>query len=197
MGNTEVAPRQRRKPPNLWMWAGVGILLLAFLGLLGYGIVTREPSTGSSGAPRPGKAAPDFELATLPSQKKGGKRKRASLRGRVVLLDFFASWCEPCRQSLPFYAELQRRYDSRLTVVAVSLDEREEDLRRFVDEMRLDVRILHDPSGRSAERLNVRAMPTLFLIDRHGLVRARHESFRPADREAIERKVRELCRDGP
>ena len=119
------------------------------------------------------------------------------LRGRVVLLDFFASWCEPCRQSLPFYAELQRRYDSCLTVVAVSLDEREEDLRRFVDEMRLDVRVLHDPSGRSAERLNVRAMPTLFLIDRHGLVRARHESFRPADRETIERKVRELCRNGP
>lgn len=117
------------------------------------------------------------------------------LRGQVVLLDIFASWCEPCRESLPFYAELERRHRvDGVAVVAVSVDDNEPALRRFMAETGVSLRVLRDPAGGVADALGVRAMPTLFIVDRDGMLRHRHESFRSSDRPRIERRVAEVLR---
>ena len=122
----------------------------------------------------------------------GHDLRLADLRGRVVLIDFFASWCEPCRDSLPYAAELERRYGDALAIVAVSLDTSRAALGRFLADLEAPQRIVHDPSARSAEIFDVQAMPTLLVLDRGGNVRHRHESFRPADRAPIERTIRAL-----
>jgi thiol-disulfide isomerase/thioredoxin len=100
----------------------------------------------------------------------------AALKGKVVLLDFWASWCGPCRQSLPFADRLQAQYRAQgLRVVGVSLDEDPSAVQDFLDRVQLRFTIVPDITGRSAEAFGVVAMPTAFLIDREGRIVARFE----------------------
>jgi thiol-disulfide isomerase/thioredoxin len=113
------------------------------------------------------------------------------LRGKVVLLDFWATWCVPCRESLPFYAELQRELGPRgLQVVAVSVDSGTDEVRRYFGSAGPPFLVLRDPDGATlAERLSVRVMPTSFLIDRSGATRYRQEGFSPADRDPLRSRI--------
>jgi thiol-disulfide isomerase/thioredoxin len=118
----------------------------------------------------------------------GKELRLADLRGRVVLLDFWATWCEPCKLSLPFYARLQRELRG-LEVVAASTDEADEDVRKFLAQAPLPFTIARDPDGRVAEELGVQLMPTTFLLDRAGKVRFRHVGFSPDSEGALRREV--------
>ncbi len=141
----------------------------------------------AANAPRPDPAAGGDAPVEIVARDLDQREVRLSqLRGRVVLLDIFASWCEPCRDSLPFYAELSGKNASRdLSVVLVSVDEDESALRRFLSAMRITATVWHDPSGRAAEVLGLRVMPTMVVFDREGRVCFRHESFKPSDRPKI------------
>jgi len=114
------------------------------------------------------------------------------LRGRVVLVDLVASWCIVCRQALPFYAELQRKYGDAVAVVAVSVERDADDARTWAHTLPPEIRMAYDADGKAAAALGMRAMPTLLIVDRDGRIRRRHESFTPDDRPAIESLVREL-----
>ncbi len=120
----------------------------------------------------------------------GGRVDLGQLRGRVVIVDFWASWCEPCRRSFPVLDSLSRRMESRgLTVVAVSVDDEASNVRRFVAELRPSFAIVHDQDHQIAERWAPDAMPTTFVIDRRGFVRAVFAGFRDGDAAALERAV--------
>lgn len=103
----------------------------------------------------------------------------ASDRGSVLLLDVWATWCEPCRDALPLYEQLAREYGKRgLKVYALNVDEDPRAIPEFLKEMKVELPILVDENAKVAEKaLKVKAMPTTFLVDRQGRVRFVHEGF--------------------
>ena len=116
-----------------------------------------------------------------------------SLRGKVVYLDFWASWCVPCRQSFPWMDGMQQALGrDGLVVVAVNVDRERADADRFLHELSPTFRIVYDPEGKLAEKYHVRGMPTSFLIDREGRVQLQHAGFRARDREDLAGRLRAL-----
>jgi cytochrome c biogenesis protein CcmG, thiol:disulfide interchange protein DsbE len=116
-----------------------------------------------------------------------------SFRGRVLYLDFWASWCAPCRQSFPWMQAMKEAYGHEgLTVVAVNLDRNLEDAKAFLAQFHPTFDVRFDPQGKVAERFKVHGMPTSVIVDRHGVVRFTHIGFRPADQAAYEDQLREI-----
>jgi thiol-disulfide isomerase/thioredoxin len=102
-----------------------------------------------------------------------------NLKGRVVLVDFFASWCGPCRESFPVLQELHRKYaDQGLVIVAVNLDRKKEDMDRFLKQHAVSFPVVRDTEHRLVKEVQVPTMPSSFLIDREGKVRSVHRGFR-------------------
>jgi cytochrome c biogenesis protein CcmG/thiol:disulfide interchange protein DsbE len=116
-----------------------------------------------------------------------------SLRGRVVYLDFWASWCVPCRQSFPWMQAMKDAHEREgLTVVAVNLDRSHEDAERFLAKFKPDFDVRFDPQGSVAERFNIHGLPTSVIIDRHGVQRFMHTGFRAVDQAAFENQLRQV-----
>jgi thiol-disulfide isomerase/thioredoxin len=116
-----------------------------------------------------------------------------AFQGRVVYLDFWASWCAPCRQSFPWMQEMKDAYEARgLTVVAVDLDTDRSEADRFLAKYHPNFDVRFDPQGTIATHFKVQGMPTCELIDRHGVVRFTHIGFLPVDRTAYENQLRVL-----
>jgi cytochrome c biogenesis protein CcmG, thiol:disulfide interchange protein DsbE len=116
-----------------------------------------------------------------------------SLRGRVIYLDFWASWCEPCRHSFPWMQRMQQSYEARgLTIIAVNLDRDRADAESFLKRFKPNFQIRFDPAGQWAERFQVRGMPTSILIDRHGVARFTHIGFRVDDGPEYARQIEDL-----
>lgn len=115
----------------------------------------------------------------------------AAFRGQVVYLDFWASWCAPCRQSFPWMNRLQGELGhDGLVVIAVNVDHERADAERFLREHAAQFRIVYDPDGLFPAHFGVRGMPTSFLIDRNGRVQSRHEGFLLRDRDALAQQIR-------
>lgn len=123
----------------------------------------------------------------------------ARLDGKVVYVDFWASWCVPCRASVPWLKSMSAAHrDDGLEIVTITVDRKQEAARRFVEEMELDLPVITDPQGELAERFALEAMPTAFVFDRMGTLRHRHEGFRQKDTDALETLILELiAEDGP
>src|SRR3954452_4157172 len=118
------------------------------------------------------------------------------LKGKVVLLDFWASWCDPCRRSFPWMSEMQRRYaGSDLLVVAVNLDQDRKAADQFLAAVPAGFRVEFDPAGTLATQFGVTAMPMSFLIDRKGSVRERHTGFREAVKAQREQSILKLLKE--
>jgi thiol-disulfide isomerase/thioredoxin len=120
-----------------------------------------------------------------------------SLKGDVVILDFWASWCVPCRTSFPFLDSLQAKYASRgLRVVGLTLEEDDDAVHAFLDGVPVAFTIARDRSGRAGDAFGVVAMPTTFLLDRGGRVVARFEGGDKSVHERLEAAVLSLLSGG-
>jgi thiol-disulfide isomerase/thioredoxin len=116
-----------------------------------------------------------------------------AFKGQVVYLDFWASWCAPCRESFPWMNHLEGELGhDGLVVIAVNVDRERAEADRFLREHPAQFRIIHDPDGLLPEKFGVRGMPTSFLIDRNGHVQARHEGFLMRDRDALRQQIHAL-----
>jgi len=116
-----------------------------------------------------------------------------AFRGRVVYLDFWASWCAPCRQSFPWMQAMHDAYAQQgLTIIAVNLDINRADAERFLRQYKPQFDVRYDSRGASAERYKISGMPTSIIIDRHGVTRFTHVGFRPVDRAEYEHELRGL-----
>lgn len=112
------------------------------------------------------------------------------LEGNVIWVDFWASWCAPCRRSFPWLNEMQGRYGAEgLQVIGVNVDKQRELADEFLTKTPAAFTISYDPEGRLAETFGVQAMPSSFLIDRSGNILARHYGFRLAESDEYERSI--------
>jgi len=121
----------------------------------------------------------------------------SAYKGRVLLLDFWASWCAPCRKSFPFLDALQTRHAAEgLAIVGLTLEEDDDSIDAFLDSVPAHFTIARDPSGLAGEAFGVVAMPTTFLIDRDGRVAARFEGGDESVHAKIEAAVATLLSGG-
>ncbi len=149
------------------------------------------PSLALAERPAMGQMAPQFDLPNMP--RNSGNTSLASMRGQVVYVDFWASWCGPCRVSFPILNDIRNQlHDQGFEVVAVNVDEFEEDALAFLDEMPVDYVVVRDPVGTSPASFGVLGMPTGFLIDRQGRIRQIHEGFRKSDAHHIQESIEKL-----
>ena len=137
-------------------------------------------------APR---TAPAF---TLPATQ--GTVSLDSLRGRVVLVDFWASWCGPCRESFPWMAALSKREAAKgLAVIAIDVDKDRGAAQAFIDRFAPPFTVAFDPDGRTAEAFQVKGMPSTYLIDGQGRIIYSHVGFDAGRAKALEAAVDKAC----
>lgn len=121
-----------------------------------------------------------------------------SYRGKVIYLDFWATWCPPCRKSMPFMMSMRKELgDEGLEVVAISVDEEKEAVNRFLARYPVNFAIAHDPDGDCPQKFEVMAMPSSYLIDRQGRIRYVHLGFRDGDKNEMREKVLDLLEEKP
>ena len=126
-----------------------------------------------------GDANPGLEVGQKAPEITGTSTDGAPIRlsqfqGKVVLLDFWATWCGPCRELIPHAKDLHRRYDGRpFAILGISLDRSSQDVATFTDREKLPWPNIFDGSGNISEQWNVQALPTLVLVDHQGLIAGR------------------------
>ncbi len=117
----------------------------------------------------------------------------SAYRGKVVYMDFWASWCGPCKQSFPWLDKLVREYGSQnFVVIGVNVDKDRDRAERFLDETPADFSIVYDPKGELATIYKVAGMPSGVLIDRAGHVRFQHAGFSARQKEQYEAQLETL-----
>jgi len=132
--------------------------------------------------------APTFTLPGNPDDV-----NLSELKGKVVYLDFWASWCDPCRKSFPWMNEMVSRYNSNeFTVIAVNLDTSRKEADLFLKKVPANFTIAYDPKGKVAEQYQLKAMPSSYLIDKKGNLALVHKGYREGDVLKIENKIKTL-----
>lgn len=132
--------------------------------------------------------APSFKLPTA-----NGQVDLESLKGQVVYLDFWASWCKPCKSSFPWLHEMKARYkDKGFEVLAVNLDKERALADEFLKKMDVNFVIAFDESGDTATKYELRGMPSSYMIGRDGKLYASHIGFRDKDKAKMEEVIRHL-----
>lgn len=114
-------------------------------------------------------------------------------RGRVVIVDFWASWCKPCRQSIPWLNTMRERYGATgLTIIGVNVDAERRDADRFLRDVPIDFEVVFDPNGELARQFKVKGMPSSFVFDRAGNMVETHVGFRDANKDEHEAALKKL-----
>ena len=125
-------------------------------------------------------------------------KKLDELKGKVIYIDFWASWCPPCVKSFPFMNQLNNELkDQGLHVIGVNLDEKVSDAEKFLERYPVQFSVLADPSKQCAKELQVMAMPTSVIIDKNGKIRHIHKGFRMDESEKLRSLVTELLQEAP
>ena len=135
--------------------------------------------------------APAFSVTTLD----GDDLSSESLRGKVVLVDFWATWCDPCTKSFPFYSNLAAEYSGELVVIAVSLDSDKEKVREFLKGRDVGFEVVWQKKHAAARVFGPQTFPTSYLIDRKGVVRHVHPGFDEETQKETEAQIEALVEE--
>jgi len=143
-----------------------------FLGVGAVGLLaTVVPASLTAALPKPGETFPDLAKAGL-------EGTLPDLAGKVLLVDFWASWCGPCRKALPVLADLHKEFGPKGVVfIAISLDESKKDMDAYLKKNPIPFTVLRDSKGALAEKLSVDSIPTSFVVGSDGKIHAVHEGF--------------------
>ncbi len=139
-----------------------------------------------------GQAAPDFVL-----KSSGGENLRLSeYRGDVVMINFWATWCGPCRQEMPLLDDLYNRYERvGFILLGVNIDDDSRRAMKMIDELGVSFPVLFDESKEVSKLYAVSAMPVTILVDREGTVRHVHHGYKPGYEEKYLNEIRALLRE--
>ncbi len=142
---------------------------------------------GSSSGP-----APDFSLQSLD----GSTVRLSDLKGQVVLINFWATWCAPCREEMPLLDAIYQKYN-RLGVelLGINVEDDASGAQEYLNETPVTFPILFDPDGRVSKQYQVKAMPSTILVDRHGNVRHIHYGYKPGYENDYQDQIRALVRE--
>jgi thiol-disulfide isomerase/thioredoxin len=170
------------------MAAGVAFVLLS----LGCGSMNSGAnSAGDEQHPLLGAAAPSFELSS-PSGKQ--KVSLASYAGKVVVVDFWATWCTPCHESFPAYQRIAEKYGGKVAVIGISVDEDPAGIPKFVKETGAKFPLAWDDGQITSKSYQPPTMPTSYVIDASGIVRFVHSGFHSGEEQEIETELDSLLR---
>ena len=136
--------------------------------------------------------APNFTLKS----SSGKNIKLSELRGQVVLLNFWASWCGPCRQEMPLLDDLHKRYSKLgFTVLGVNVEEDSSKAKNMLRSIPVTFPILFDTNNTVSKAYNVSAMPSTVMIDRDGNMRYLHKGYKPGDEKTYAKWAKKLIRE--
>ncbi len=120
----------------------------------------------------------------------------SSLRGQVVLVNFWATWCGPCRKEMPFLEQIQKKYAPLgFTMVGINVEEDTRLMEAFLKDVPVTFPILLDPTNSISKLYNVSAMPSTVIVDRKGNVRFIHQGYKPGDESKYQDMIRQLIRE--
>ena len=160
---------------------GIGMLAAALL------LAPLAAFALQAGAPVPAVVAQSID---------GQWQRLQDYRGKVVYVDFWASWCAPCRQALPQYERLHRELGpSGFVVLAINVDTEQRLAQRMLQQIPMSFPVILDPQGLLAQRFSPPTMPTGYLIDRQGIVRYVHTGYKAEDLPAFETMVRKMVEE--
>jgi thiol-disulfide isomerase/thioredoxin len=182
MPQPNVPDKTRMRMRRRRLRARLGVAALAAVAAIAWAPITRSVTNGE---PAPACSAPLLDGSRSVSL--------AEYRGQVVYLDFWASWCAPCRESFPFMNELQRELAGKgLQILAVSVDKTPEDARRFLARYPAQFTVALDAAAACPAAFKLQGMPSSYIIDKGGAVRAIHVGFRNRDRAEIRQQLLDI-----
>ncbi len=139
-----------------------------------------------------GDKAIDFTLEDF----KGNKITLIKQKGKIILLDFWASWCVPCREELPLLDNLQKVYGKKkFQVLAVNIDNKPRNALKFMQDYSIKLFSLWDETKQVVEAYDVETMPTSLIIDKDGIIRYIHSGFKPRDIEKYKEEIEILLKE--
>jgi peroxiredoxin len=146
------------------------------------------PAAATDGSP----PAPAFKLA----DRAGGDMSLSDLKGQVVMINFWASWCGPCRQEFPALDQIYSKYKPMgFQMLAINVETEKADAERFLGKTPVSFPILFDPDNKVSGSYGVSAMPTTFLVDRQGRLRWQHRAYKPGDEAKYIEQIRLMLRE--
>lgn len=160
-----------------------GLLLAGLLCATGINVAVAAAVSGP---------APNFTLKSL----NGKNLKLSEMRGNVVLINFWASWCGPCREEMPLLNALHGKYQPLgFTVLGVNVEEQEKNARGFLQNFPVDFPVLLDNQNQVSKLYDVIAMPTTVVVDRDGNMRYLHKGYKPGDEKKYRQVIKKLVRE--
>jgi len=135
--------------------------------------------------------AKDFILKS----NKGSNIRLSELRGRVVMLNFWASWCGPCRQEMPLLSKLSERYEAAgFTLLGINVEADQKAADKLLKEIPVSFPVLYDPTSKVSEAYQVEAMPSTIIVDCDGNMNYLHRGYVPGDEKIYKKRIKKLLR---
>lgn len=161
--------------------------MIRFIAVFGFLLLVLNVQAGTISGP-----APDFTL-----KSNSGKNIRLSdLRGQVVMINFWASWCGPCRQEMPILDDLYKRYSKLgFTLIGVNVEQDSSKANAYLKDIPVSFPILYDTANQTSKLYNVNAMPTTVMVDRNGNMRFIHHGYKPGYENDYKKQIKALIRE--
>jgi len=165
--------------------------IIKTIGLMSFTILFAISTSYAASEKMSGKAA-NFTLKS----HSGKNIKLSELRGEVVMLNFWASWCGPCRKEMPLLEKIHKKY-KRLgfTLLGVNVEENSKAAKNYLKDVKVSFPILFDTTNKTSKLYNVSAMPTTILIDRNGNKRFLHKGYKPGYENDYKKEIKKLLRE--